>query len=75
MRHMAEDTQAIIVDYQEKLMPVMYEKEQLEKNSVILIKGLKALGVPMTLTQQYTKGIGMTIPSNFRGGRNRKLYG
>lgn len=46
MRHMAEDTQAIIVDYQEKLMPVMYEKEQLEKNSVILIKGLKALGVP-----------------------------
>lgn len=56
MRHMAEDTQAIIVDYQEKLMPVMYEKEQLEKNSVILIKGLKALGVPMTLTQQYTKG-------------------
>lgn len=65
MRHMAEDTQAIIVDYQEKLMPVIFEKEQLEKNSVILIKGLKALGVPMTLTQQYTRGIGMTIPSVF----------
>lgn len=65
MRHTAENTQAIIVDYQEKLMPVIYEKEILEKNSVILIKGLKALGIPMTLTQQYTKGIGMTIPSIF----------
>lgn len=73
MRHMTEDTQAIIVDYQEKLMPVMYEKEQLEKNSVILIKGLKALGVPMTLTQQYTKGIGMTIPSIFEAAETEEF--
>ena len=63
MRHIVDDTQAIIVDYQEKLVPVMNDAQTLEKNSCILIKGLKALGVPMTITQQYTKGIGMTIPS------------
>lgn len=75
MRHMAEDTQAIIVDYQEKLMPVMYEKEQLEKNSVILIKGLKALGSSDDIDTAVYKRDRHDDSFNFRGGRNRKLYG
>lgn len=56
------NTIALIVDYQEKLMPVMYEKEKLLDNSVKLINGLRILGIPMIVTQQYTKGIGMTVP-------------
>ena len=32
MRINAKDTVAIVVDYQERLMPVMYEKEELLKN-------------------------------------------
>lgn len=52
------ETAALVVDYQTKLMPVMRQKEQLLKNSCILLKGLKTLGVPMYLTQQYTKGLG-----------------
>ena len=43
MRHIVDDTQAIIVDYQEKLVPVMNDAQTLEKNSCILIKGLKHL--------------------------------
>ena len=61
MRLLLEDTMALVVDYQERLMPVMDAKEELEKRSVILLKGLKELGVPMLMSQQYTKGIGMTI--------------
>lgn len=61
MRLVLEDTMALVVDYQERLMPVMDEREALEKRSVILLEGLKALGVPMLMSQQYTKGIGMTI--------------
>ncbi len=59
----AENTSAVVIDVQEKLMPVMSGKEILEKNICTLIRGLKTLGVPMVVTQQYTKGIGMTIPS------------
>ncbi len=61
MRIEREHTAAIVVDYQEKLVPVMSQKEQLIHNSEILLKGLKILDIPMYITQQYTKGLGMTI--------------
>lgn len=63
MRILAEDTMALIIDYQEKLMPVIYNDQELSHRSEILIKGLKTLGIPMITTQQYTRGIGMTIPT------------
>ena len=61
MRIEREHTAAIVVDYQEKLVPVMNEKEQLIHNSEILLKGLKILDIPMYITQQYTKGLGTSI--------------
>ena len=57
------ETAAIIVDVQEKLMTAMYNREMVEENVNRLVGGLKLLEVPMIVTQQYTKGIGMTIPS------------
>ncbi len=62
MRIRKEEAIALVVDYQEKLMQVMTEKEELEKRAEILLKGLNILGVPMIVTQQYTKGLGMTVP-------------
>lgn len=61
MRILAEDTLALIIDIQEKLVPVMYQKEELLHNTEILVKGLHALQIPMIVTQQYTNGIGMTV--------------
>ena len=61
MRIEREQTAALIIDYQEKLVPVMDEKERLIQNSSILLAGLKYLGVPMIVTQQYTKGLGITV--------------
>ena len=63
MRILKDDTIALVVDFQEKLMPVMADAENLEARTKILLQGLKTLEVPMLVTQQYTKGIGMTIPS------------
>lgn len=57
----AKDTIAIVVDYQEKIVPAMAEKEVLIKNSVKLLEGLTILDIPIIVTQQYTKGLGMTI--------------
>lgn len=56
-----EELAAVAVDYQERLMPVMYEKEELLAHSVILLKGLRELQIPIYLTQQYTRGLGMTV--------------
>lgn len=61
MRIEKEKSIAIVVDYQEKLVPVMYDTEKLIHNSCILLEGLKTLGVPMVVTQQYTKGLGTTV--------------
>lgn len=74
MRILKEDTIALVVDFQEKLMPVMAGKEELEVRTNILVKGLKTLEVPMLITQQYTKGIGMTIPSLFESSETEEYF-
>ncbi len=62
MRITKENTTGLIIDIQERLFPVMYEKEKLLKNCQILISGLKELSVPIVVSQQYTKGLGETLP-------------
>lgn len=61
MRIEKEQAVAVVVDYQGKLVPVMNEYETLLHNSKILLEGLRVLEVPMYITQQYTKGLGMTV--------------
>lgn len=61
MRIEREQAVALVVDYQGKLVPVMHEHEELIRRSKILLEGLKLLEVPMYITQQYTKGLGMTV--------------
>ena len=61
MRIEREQVVVLIVDYQGKLVPVMHEPEELIRRSKILLEGLKLLEVPMYITQQYTKGLGMTV--------------
>jgi nicotinamidase-related amidase len=61
MRISKENTLGLIIDMQERLFPVMYKKEKLLQNCLILIKGLNALNIPTIFTQQYTKGLGETL--------------
>jgi len=62
MRISPENTLALIVDYQEKLVPAMSDIDSLIHNSSILLKGLAVLGIPAIITQQYTRGLGETVP-------------
>lgn len=62
MRISAENTSCIVIDYQEKLVPAMSDKEALIANSVTLLKGLKLFEIPMILTTQYAKGLGNNVP-------------
>jgi nicotinamidase-related amidase len=51
----------IVIDIQEKLLPPIFQKEQLIKNSQILIRLAGILKLPVLLTTQYTKGLGPTV--------------
>jgi nicotinamidase-related amidase len=62
MRILLENTIGLVIDIQERLLPVMAERESLIRNSRILINGLQILKIPLIVTQQYTKGLGATVP-------------
>lgn len=63
MRIIKEQTLGLIIDVQERLFPVIHEKEVLERNLLVLIDGLKILEIPVAITEQYKKGLGETIES------------
>lgn len=67
MRILKEASAALIIDIQEKLFPAMAESEKLLQNCLKLIDGLQVLSVPLIVTQQYTKGLGPTLPSVVSG--------
>src|SRR5579883_2215051 len=52
----------IVIDIQEKLLPPIFQKEQLVRNSQLLIRLAGTLKMPTLLTTQYSKGLGNTVP-------------
>jgi nicotinamidase-related amidase len=52
----------VVVDIQEKLLPPIFNKEALVKNSQLLIRLAKILDLPVMVTTQYSKGLGPTLP-------------
>lgn len=52
----------VVVDIQEKLLPPIFEKERLVRNSQLLIRLARILDVPIVATTQYAKGLGKTVP-------------
>jgi nicotinamidase-related amidase len=51
----------IVVDIQQKLLPPIFEKERLVRNSQLLIRLAGILNVPTLLSTQYAKGLGKTV--------------
>lgn len=56
------ETVLLVIDVQEKLARVMHEREPMISNLQKLIKGIKVLGVPVIVTEQYPRGLGPTVP-------------
>src|ERR1700686_3706950 len=52
----------IVVDIQEKLLPPIFQKEQLVRNSKLLIRAAGVLKIPAVISTQYAKGLGHTGP-------------
>lgn len=55
-----EDAIMVGIDFQERLMPAMKNPDETELAVIKLIKGCRIMGVPILMTQQYTKGLGPT---------------
>lgn len=51
----------IIIDIQEKLMPRVHVGKQVIENCSSLVKAAHLLKIPMVMTEQYSKGLGLTV--------------
>ena len=58
----AEQCSLIVVDIQEKLLPPIFERERLLRNSQLLIRLAGILKIPAIVTTQYSTGLGRTVP-------------
>jgi len=62
-----EDSVLVVVDVQEKLMPVIAEKEKATDNLVRLLKFAQIIGLPLILTEQ--EKLGNTLPEIFEAAQ------
>ena len=58
----AESTVLVVIDVQEKLIGVMFNKEELIENLEKLIRGVQVFNIPIIVTEQYPHGLGPTVP-------------
>jgi len=58
----AEQCALVVIDIQEKLLPPIFQKEQLVRNAQLLIRAAGILKIPAVISTQYAKGLGTTVP-------------
>jgi nicotinamidase-related amidase len=52
----------VVIDIQQKLLPPIFQKEQLVRNAQLLIRAASILKIPALASTQYAKGLGSTVP-------------
>jgi len=58
----AERAVLLVIDLQEAYRKVLHEWERTLARSRVLVRGARALGMPVLYTEQYPKGLGATVP-------------
>jgi nicotinamidase-related amidase len=58
----ADQCALVVIDIQEKLLPPIFQKEQLVRNAQLLIRAAGILKIPALVSTQYAKGLGTTVP-------------
>lgn len=57
-----EQCALVVIDIQQKLLPPIFQKEQLVRNAQLLIRAATILNIPALVSTQYAKGLGATVP-------------
>jgi nicotinamidase-related amidase len=58
----ADQCALIVIDIQQKLLPPIFQKEQLVRNAQLLIRAAGILEIPALVSTQYSQGLGDTVP-------------
>lgn len=58
----ADQCALVVIDIQQKLLPPIFQREQLVRNSQLLIRAAGILRIPAIVSTQYAKGLGGTVP-------------
>lgn len=58
----ADSSVLVVIDLQERLLPLIDGHQRMTKNTVKLVKLAGLFGVPVILTEQYPQGLGPTTP-------------
>jgi nicotinamidase-related amidase len=58
----AADTGLLVIDVQEKLVPLIHSAGPLVRNIAFLLDAAQLLGLTVQATEQYPKGLGPTVP-------------
>ena len=56
-----DKSQLLIIDVQEKLLPAMSDPERVVERCIRLVRAVRALDIPVTVSEQYPHGIGPTV--------------
>lgn len=51
----------LVIDMQEKLMPMIVDQHRVIASACKMIRGIKVLNLPAIVTEQYPRGIGVTV--------------
>lgn len=54
-------SQLVIIDVQERLLPVIANNKSIVKHSKLLLRCAQVLSIPVKYTEQYPKGLGPTV--------------
>lgn len=57
-----DDSLLLVIDVQEKLVPVIHGSERVVDNCGWLMRAATEFGVPTLVTEQYPEGLGATVP-------------
>jgi nicotinamidase-related amidase len=57
-----EKSALVVIDIQERMMPAIPARDEVIKNSVLLMKAANIMGVPVVATTQYLARIGPLLP-------------
>jgi len=57
-----EESVLVLIDFQERLIPAVDQRDKVIKNANLLIQLADKLNVPVIITEQYPQGLGRTVP-------------
>lgn len=69
-----DNTVCLIVDMQERLLPVLHDEQRMLAQTHLLLQGLQALGVKIVVSEQYPKGLGKTVAALHPYVQNAAVY-